>query len=161
MNKFERDDMIEALESGIQNNLETIGTYKNKIKELEQENKEYEAKIKEMEETPYESANMKIIEITSDYIKFDNNYVIKCARDCSDWSYNYADFEQLKDTGIENYSFKFIEFEKVDGSGFRFGDDMVKVFVPCYSEQNGYYSTDLDIYLNDKKVLEFDDLQIV
>lgn len=32
----------------------------------------------------------------------------------------------------------------------------VMVFVPCYSEQNGYYSSDVDIYYNDKKVLNVD-----
>lgn len=40
-----------------------------------------------------------------------------------------------------------LKFEEVDGYGFRFGnggDEMF--FIPCYNVQNGYYSSDVDIY---------------
>jgi hypothetical protein len=29
-------------------------------------------------------------------------------------------------------------------------------FVPCYSEQNGYYSSDIDIYLNGELYTHFE-----
>ena len=38
-------------------------------------------------------------------------------------------------------------------AGFRFGDNQAMFFVPCYSEQNGYYSSDVDIYYNGNAVL--------
>ena len=87
-------------------------------------------------------------------IVFDDNTVIN-AEHCPDCcENNYADFEQIDDVAL-NYTFKGnIEFEAVDGSGFRFGDSRMKFFVPCYSEQNGYYSSDIDIYWTDgNKVL--------
>lgn len=34
-------------------------------------------------------------------------------------------------------------------------------FVPCYSEQNGYYSRDVDIYFNDEKVLGLRCVEII
>jgi len=57
---------------------------------------------------------------------------------------------------ITEFDTKNMVFERVEGSGFRFGNENKMFFVPCYSEQNGYYSTEIEIYYNDKKVLEFD-----
>ena len=54
----------------------------------------------------------------------------------------YADFSNL-DSDILNHEFKNINLQKVD-KGFRFGDSR-KYFVPCYNEQNGYYSDYLEI----------------
>ena len=66
---------------------------------------------------------------------------------------NYADFEQLDDLAM-HYTFKGrLQFEEVPGAGFRFGDSRRMFFVPCYTIQNGYYSDDVDIYLNDVRVL--------
>lgn len=63
--------------------------------------------------------------------------------------YNYADCESLIDI-VEGMQFntKNMMFEMCD-CGFRFGDSKNKmVFVPCYSEQNGYYTDQLDIFWN-------------
>ena len=83
-------------------------------------------------------------------ITFDNGSYIayEHARDCCEW--NYADFSYLVDeAGIMSYDFpEELVFEIVSGSGFRFGSVYKKFFVPCYSEQNGYYSDDIDIYYN-------------
>lgn len=93
---------------------------------------------------------MRIKEITSERITFDNgNYIVyEHERDCCEW--NYADFSYLIDeAGIMSYDFpEKLVFEIVSGSGFRFGSAYKKFFVPCYSEQNGYYSDDIDIYYN-------------
>ena len=90
---------------------------------------------------------MRIKEITNEKITFDNgNYItFDHDTDCCEW--NYADFNYLKDEcGIMSFDFpENLEFEVVDGSGFRFGGAR-KFFVPCYSDQNGYYSSDIDIY---------------
>lgn len=97
-----------------------------------------------------------ITEVTDEKIYFSNGNVISyyhCA-DCCE--YNYADFSHL-DTEAKSYVFRGpLSFEAVDGAGFRFGDSRRKFFVPCYSEQNGYYSSDVDIYLNDEQVLNLE-----
>lgn len=91
---------------------------------------------------------MRIAMITDERIIFDNgNYIsYDHSQDCCE--HNYADFNYLKDeAGILNFDFpERLEFETVDGSGFRFGSAYRKFFVPCYSLQNGYYSSDIDIY---------------
>jgi len=96
---------------------------------------------------------MKITKITDEAIVFENGSKITFDHepDCCEW--NYADFEQLDDLG-RDYDYIFpLKFEAVDGAGFRFGDDRRMFFVPCYSEQNGYYSDDVDIYFNGEAVL--------
>jgi hypothetical protein len=96
---------------------------------------------------------MKIINITDEAIIFDNGYdmTFDHSQDC--YEQNYADFSQIDDIA-KDYNFnENLKFEPIEGSGFRFGNDNQMVFVPCYSEQNGYYSSDIDIYYNDKHVL--------
>ena len=97
---------------------------------------------------------MKVIKITEDYILFDNGSRITFdhMQDCCEC--NYADFEQLADTGIEQENFKEpLTFEEVEDQGFRFGNPGKMYFVPCYSCQNGYYGFDVDIYYNGEQVL--------
>jgi len=55
----------------------------------------------------------------------------------------YADFSNL-DSDILNHEFKNINLQEAS-KGFRFGDSR-KYFVPCYNEQNGYYSDYLEIH---------------
>ena len=91
---------------------------------------------------------MKITTVTDEAICFDNNTAITFHHfeDCYEW--NYADFLQLDDIA-RDYDFEEnLRFEAVEGSGFRFGDSKQMFFIPCYSEQNGYYSSDLEIYYN-------------
>lgn len=99
---------------------------------------------------------MKIKEVTSESITFDNGNKITFhhERDCCER--NYADFEQLDDLA-RNYDYdENLMFESVENAGFRFGSHPNRMFfVPCYSEQNGYYSTDIDIYYNGEQVLNF------
>lgn len=102
---------------------------------------------------------MKIKEITSEYINFDNGEEITFfhGQDCCED--NYADFEQLDDIArVAEFSTP-LKFEKVDNAGFRFGDEHKMFFVPCYSDQNGYYSSDLQIYYNGDLVVDLDDLE--
>ena len=100
---------------------------------------------------------MKIKEINSGHILFDNGNIITfdhCPDCCEN---NYADFEQLDDIARNADFSPKLDFKAVNGSGFRFGNRPNNMhFVPCYSEQNGYYSDDIDIYYNGKKVLSFD-----
>ena len=98
----------------------------------------------------------KIIELREDYLKFDNGDYIHtdhCAQCCE---HNYADFEQLDDIARRtNFDTKNIEIEFLPNQGFRFGNQPFNMFfVPCYSRQNGYYSSQIDIYVNGKFIGE-------
>ena len=98
---------------------------------------------------------MKIKTVTDEAIIFDNGNKITYDhdQDCCEW--NYADFSILNPNVI-NYDYDFnenLEFKAVDGQGFCFGAEEHWIFIPCYSEQNGYYSDDIDIYYNDELVL--------
>ena len=96
----------------------------------------------------------KIAEITEEYIKFTNGFVITCFHD-QDWcEWNYAQFDALDDIAREAIFVGNLDFEEVPGYGFKFGNKPYNMyFVPCYSSQNGYYSSDLDILLNGYKML--------
>lgn len=97
----------------------------------------------------------KIIFINDAMIKFSDGSTITFDhyQDCCE--YNYADFDQLDDIA-RDYTFKGdLLFEAVEESGFRFGDSRRMFFVPCYSEQNGYYTNEIDIYYNGDMVLDF------
>ena len=99
---------------------------------------------------------MKIVSVTDDYILFDNNSTITFdhEQDCYEW--NYADFAQLDDITRAVEFERPLEFQACEGQGFLFGNRPDKMFfVPCYSSQNGYYSTGVDIYYNGELVLNF------
>ena len=99
---------------------------------------------------------MKIKRITNEYILFDNGSKITFDHEQDCCEYNYADFTQLEDTGVEQEEFKEpLIFESLN-EGFRFGNKGKMYYVPCYSSQNGYYSYDVDIYYNGKHVCNAD-----
>ena len=53
-------------------------------------------------------------------------------------------------------------FEAVEGAGFRFGNRGGNLtFIPCYSEQNGYYTTEIDIFYNGRAVLHLENTECV
>lgn len=90
---------------------------------------------------------VKIEEVTSDYIEFTNGDRILYDHEHDCCEYNYADFKQIEDSALNAEFTLPIEFEVVNGQGFRFGNEPYAMyFIPCYSEQNGFYTTELDIY---------------
>lgn len=100
----------------------------------------------------------KIIYTWTDTIRFDNGVEIECChqQDCCEdvW----ADCRSIDDL-VENLEFDTnnLVFEALD-TGFRFGNNASNmIFVPCYNEQNGYYSGDITVYLK-RSVLEFETL---
>lgn len=112
---------------------------------------------------------MRIKQVTDEKILFDNGNEIffNHRRDCCE--INYADFCNLNENNI-NYNYNFDEnlsFESVDELGFKFGSNGRWIFIPCYSEQNGYYTTEIDIYYKKEKeerierVLRFDAQEIL
>lgn len=92
--------------------------------------------------------------VNDSLILFDNGATITFDHfaDCCEW--NYADFEAIDPEALSyDFDMGHLTFEACE-DGFRFGDNPARMFfIPCYSEQNGYYSSDIDIYLNGKQVL--------
>lgn len=98
---------------------------------------------------------MRIKEITDEHVLFTDGTEITF------WHYqeccenNYADFEQLDDLARDYDFHQPLLFESVDGAGFRFGDERRMFFVPCYSVQNGYYTSAIYIEYKGEPVLSF------
>lgn len=96
---------------------------------------------------------MRILNITDTYIEFDNGHAIYFDHYQQCCENNYADFSQLDSLAREADFHEPLTFESCL-YGFRFGNPPVNMFfVPCYSEQNGYYSNKLNIWYDDKEVL--------
>lgn len=97
----------------------------------------------------------KILDVTDYGIIFDDGTEITDYHEQECCEFNYADYEQLDDIArITDFDTSNLVFEEVSDSGFRFGNAPNKMFfVPCYSYQNGYYSSNVQIYLNEKRVL--------
>ena len=83
--------------------------------------------------------------ITDDTITFSDGSFIDFYHSADCCEYNCADFNSIKDTVLEATIFKSVSFE-TNGYGFLLNGHLVN----CYSYQNGYYSSDLDIYYRDK-----------
>lgn len=91
---------------------------------------------------------MRIKEVNEERIIFDNGNFIwyDHDQDCCEW--NYADFSILDKNNVY-YDYDFnekLDFEFIEEEGFRFGSEGKWIFIPCYSEQNGYYTIMIDIY---------------
>lgn len=100
---------------------------------------------------------MRIVSITEEKILFDNGNTITYdhAQDCCE--HNYADFEQLDDIARTTDFDPNLVFFHQNEAGFLFGNLPNKMFfVPCYSCQNGYYTTNLEVYYNNNVVLSMD-----
>lgn len=96
---------------------------------------------------------MKIKEVDSDHILFDNGSKITFEHEPDCCESNYADFEQIEDFALECEFENDLIFEEVPENGFRFGSKGTPMFfIPCYSDQNGYYSSDVDIFYNEEHV---------
>lgn len=105
----------------------------------------------------------KIITAEENLLKFSDGTVITADhyQDCCEW--NYAKFEDLDDIAMTtDFDTKSLEIEVVEGSGIRIGNKPSKMFfVPCYSSQNGYYSSSLDIYINGIEWAHVEDCEMI
>ena len=76
---------------------------------------------------------MKIKEVNESHILFDNGKKITFdhyADCCED---NYADLRQLEDLAYDVEFKEPLDFEVVEGAGFRFGNKPINMFfIPCY-----------------------------
>ena len=86
-----------------------------------------------------------IIKVTEEKIVFSDDSYISFYHEPDCCEDNYADFCQLDDIARASVYTLPLKFESCEG-GFRFGDKYRMFFVPCYSAQNGYYSSDIDVY---------------
>lgn len=96
---------------------------------------------------------VKIKEVRMESILFDDDSILEYdhLQDCCER--NFADFEQVDDLALEQTFTLPLDFEYTS-NGFMFGNKPNKMFfIPCYSEQNGYYSPTVDIYFHGEKVL--------
>ncbi len=76
-----------------------------------------------------------------DKLIFDDGTVIEDEHEQDCCENVYADFNQLEGTDVLEHDFKTLDIEGVKDSGFRIDG----YFIPCYNQQNGYYSGDLSI----------------
>ena len=100
---------------------------------------------------------MKIKSITEEGIEFNNGTTIKHFHDQQCCENVYADWKQLGDTDAFQHEFnEDLIIEGVEKSGFR----VEGYFVPCYNEQNGWYSSELELQITLKngysKVVDID-----
>ena len=98
-------------------------------------------------------SKIKVVRAEQEYLEFSDGSTITSRHEADCCEYNYADFSAIDDLARE-WEFEHpILFEESE-YGFRFGNKDKMVFVPCYSDQNGFYSDSVDIYYNDKPVFE-------
>ena len=103
---------------------------------------------------------MKIKEVNDEHILFDNGTEITFDHEQDCCECNYADFTQITPETV-GYDQEFVEplaFSFIDGKGFRFGNYARygisnPIFVPCYSDQNGYYSSDINVHYNGECII--------
>jgi len=117
---------------------------------------------------------VKIKNITESNIIFDNGYELEAFHDRDCCEDVYADFSVLQTYNVSNrtgntINIREIDFEEnlnklvkgIEGQGFnlisKIGENF---FVPCYNEQNGYYSSNLTLILHkqeEKETLDITD----
>jgi hypothetical protein len=100
---------------------------------------------------------MKIKEFNESEILFTNGKKIYFEHEQDCCENVYCDFNALKDMDIMNVEFDDIKIEPVKDSGFRLNG----YFIPCYNEQNGYYSDDLTLVVDNGYEKKMIDLQLI
>lgn len=89
---------------------------------------------------------MKLKKVCGNQLLFDNGYILDTWHNQECCEDNYADFSNVADeVGDYEFNEKDLRLERVQDYGFRFGDNRKMFFVPCYTEQNGYYSSDIEV----------------
>lgn len=100
---------------------------------------------------------MKITEWNSEHMIFSDGsiYTYDHEQDCCE--FNYIDFTVL-DVMYHDEEFDSVFFEEVDCGILMHlvneaHDTVAKIYLPCYSDQNGYYSRDVCLMKNDEYVV--------
>ena len=101
---------------------------------------------------------MKIIKWDSKNIYFSDGSFIFCSHFAEGCEHNYADLGVLSDFYHgEEFTKVFIKAEEegfflqlCDSLYFKQSGKTMKIWIPCFSNQNGYYSTELTVYYCDE-----------
>lgn len=96
--------------------------------------------------------NRKIFTVNRDEIIFDDGSELTYRHEKECCETNYPDFERIEELA-KGYEFEMPMLFESCKYGFRFGDERQMFFVPCYSEQNGYYTEEIDIIFNGETVI--------
>lgn len=100
------------------------------------------------------SNKMRVVEANDERLEFDNGLVLKSYHDQRCCEINYLDFEEGLPVGTELPAMNAIEFYKaikIKKDGFSVKDiHGIPKWVQARSEQNGYYSSNVDLIIRDK-----------
>jgi hypothetical protein len=99
--------------------------------------------------------NLKVVKVDSDSIEFDNGVQLYSNHDSDCCEHHYLSFGDLTIADFEGLEFDLTGedfFKRIDG----YGIELIpikghSVKVPGYGSNNGYYSSNLDLILTDKK----------
>lgn len=89
---------------------------------------------------------MKIEKITEDGITFEDGTHITHLHEQDCCENVYTDWMQLRDTNILDRDFNKINLTGVKNAGIKLNE----YFIPCYDNQNGYYSSNLSLVITDR-----------
>lgn len=84
-------------------------------------------------------------EVKDGMLYLSNGCYIEATHDQDCCEHNYADFDSIKDTPLMGTLFESVVFDSWEG-GIRINGYAVN----CYSEQNGYYSTEITFLLREE-----------
>lgn len=95
---------------------------------------------------------IKLTKFDDEMIYFSDGSTISYHHDQDCCECNYADFSVLENyKDLLDKEWDDFTVGPIDGTGIMLtliGHNEFGILIPCYSDQNGYYSTDLDILVN-------------
>jgi len=108
---------------------------------------------------------MKVIQVTGDFIEFDNGITLTSDHEQDCCEHHYLDFSGLKLEDFEGLDFDLSGdtfFEKVEDYGIRLlPTNGHPVSVPGYGSNNGYYSSNLGLILSDGRKFDITECQVI
>ena len=96
---------------------------------------------------------MKILGVTDDNTLFENGKKIEFFHEKEYQENNYAKFKDLDENAFKHEFSGKLVFKK-EHNGFIFGDRREMFYVPCFSEQSGFYNRSIDIFYDNEKKLK-------
>lgn len=87
-----------------------------------------------------------VINISADGIVFSNGLELSDYHMADCCEHVYADWKALETTGFPQEKFKKLVIKGIKDSGIGLNE----YFVPCYNIQNGFYSHDLELSINEE-----------
>lgn len=105
----------------------------------------------------------KVIEVTSDNIKFDNGLILSSHHEQDCCESHYLDFEYVNLSDFDGLEFD-LSSDKFFNRIIDYGIELVPVSgwgvrIPGYGSNNGYYSSELTLMLSDGRYFDISDCQ--